>query len=139
MLKRALVAPLVTLILLAAASADAGWQGTRASGSTARAQAIRIVVPGAAGAATPTVSAPNDQVLFSGGFSYGEDPTTHAPLVTTGSANASASESTDVEASATAAAAGFPMKVGPCMSAPPGPLLIASATREVHSVAAIGR
>jgi murein DD-endopeptidase MepM/ murein hydrolase activator NlpD len=103
-LKRPLVASLATLILLAAASADAGRQSTRASGSTARAQAIRIVVPGAAGAATPTVSAPNDQVLFSGGFSYGEDPTTHAPLVTTGSANASASASTDVEASATAAA-----------------------------------
>jgi len=103
-LKRALVAPLAALLLLAAASADAGWQGARASGSTARAQAIRIVVPGAAGAATPTVSAPNDQVLFSGGFSYGEDPTTHTPLVTTGSANASASASTDVEASATASA-----------------------------------
>jgi murein DD-endopeptidase MepM/ murein hydrolase activator NlpD len=103
-LKRALVAPLAALILLAAASADAGWQGAQASGATARAQAIRIVVPGAAGAATPTVSAPNDQVLFSGGFSYGEDPATHTPLVTTGSANASASASTDVEASATAAA-----------------------------------
>ena len=104
MLKRALVAPLVALLLLAAAAADAGWKGTQASGSTARAQAIRIVVPGATGAATPTVSAPNDQVLFSGGFSYGEDPTTHTPLVTSGSANASASASTDVEASATAAA-----------------------------------
>jgi murein DD-endopeptidase MepM/ murein hydrolase activator NlpD len=103
-LKRALAAPLAALILLAAASADAGWQGAQASGATARAQAIRIVVPGAAGAATPTVSAPNDQVLFSGGFSYGEDPATHTPLVTTGSANASASASTDVEASATAAA-----------------------------------
>jgi len=75
----------------------------QASGATARAQAVRIVVPGAAGAATPTVSAPNDQVLFSGGFSYGQDPTTHAPLVSTGSANASASASTDVEANATAA------------------------------------
>jgi murein DD-endopeptidase MepM/ murein hydrolase activator NlpD len=103
-LKRALVAPLAALILLAAASADAGWQGAQASGATARAQAIRIVIPGAAGAATPTVSAPNDQVLFSGGFSYGEDPATHTPLVATGSANASASASTDVEASATAAA-----------------------------------
>jgi murein DD-endopeptidase MepM/ murein hydrolase activator NlpD len=102
-LKRALVAPLAALLLLAAASADAGWQGAP-TGSTARAQAVRIDVPGGAGAATPTVSAPNDQVLFSGGFSYGEDPTTHAPLVTTGSANASASASTDVEASATAAA-----------------------------------
>jgi murein DD-endopeptidase MepM/ murein hydrolase activator NlpD len=103
-LKRALVAPIAALLLLASASADAGWQGAQASGSTARAQAIRIVVPGAAGAATPTVSAPNDQVLFSGGFSYGEDPATHTPLVSTGSANASASASTDVEASATAAA-----------------------------------
>ena len=88
MLKRALVAPLAALLLLAAASADAGWQGAQAAGSTARAQAIRIVVPGSDGAATPTVSAPNDQVLFSGGFSYGEDPTTHAAIVTTGSANA---------------------------------------------------
>jgi len=103
-LKRGLVVPSAALLLLAAASADAGWKSTQAAGATARAQAIRIVVPGAAGAATPTVSAPNDQVLFSGGFSYGEDPTTHAPLVTTGSANASASASTDVEASATAAA-----------------------------------
>jgi murein DD-endopeptidase MepM/ murein hydrolase activator NlpD len=102
-LKRALVAPLAALLLLAAASADAGWQGA-AAGATARAQAIRIVVPGAAGAQTQTVSAPNDQVLFSGGFSYGEDPTAHTPLVTTGSANASASAATDVEASATAAA-----------------------------------
>jgi murein DD-endopeptidase MepM/ murein hydrolase activator NlpD len=102
-LKRASVAPLAALLLLTTASADAGWQGTQASGATARAQAIRIVVPGAAGAATPTVSAPNDQVLFSGGFSYGEDPATHTPLVSTGSANASASASTDVQASATAA------------------------------------
>jgi murein DD-endopeptidase MepM/ murein hydrolase activator NlpD len=103
-LKRALVFPLASLILLAAASADAGWQGSASAGATARAQAIRIAVPGASGGATPTVSAPNDQVLFSGGFSYGEDPTSHTPLVTTGSANASASASTDVEASATASA-----------------------------------
>jgi murein DD-endopeptidase MepM/ murein hydrolase activator NlpD len=101
-LKRASVAPLAALLLLAAASADAGWQSSRSSGATARAQAIRIVVPGQNGGATATVSAPNDQVLVSGGFTYGEDPATHTPLVSTGSANASASASTDVEASATA-------------------------------------
>src|SRR5438552_1361159 len=101
-LKRASVASLAALLLLAAASADAGSQGEPA-GATARAQAIRIVVPGQTGAATPAVSAPTDQVLFSGGFTYGEDPTTHAPMVSTGSANASASTSTDVEADATAA------------------------------------
>jgi len=103
-LKRALVAPLAALLLLTTASADAGWQRGAAAGASARAQAIRVVVPGAAGSATPTVSAPNDQVLFSGGFSYGEDPTTHAAIVTTGSANASASAATDVEASASASA-----------------------------------
>jgi murein DD-endopeptidase MepM/ murein hydrolase activator NlpD len=104
-LKHALVAPIAVLLLLAAASADAGWQGAQTAGATARAQAIRIVVPGQPGAATPAVSAPNDQVLFSGGFTYGEDPATHTALVTSGSANASASASTDVEASATASAA----------------------------------
>jgi murein DD-endopeptidase MepM/ murein hydrolase activator NlpD len=103
-LKRASVAPLAALLLLTATSADAGWQHSQAAGATARAQAIRVVVPGQNGAATPTVSAPTDQVLFSGGFSYGEDPATHAPIISTGSANASASASTDVEASATAAA-----------------------------------
>jgi murein DD-endopeptidase MepM/ murein hydrolase activator NlpD len=103
-LKRALVAPVAVLLLLTTASADAGWQRGQAAGATARAQAIRIVIPGRDAAATPTVSAPNDQVLFSGGFAYGEDPATHAPIVSTGSANASASAATDVEASATASA-----------------------------------
>ncbi|TML03303.1 MAG: M23 family metallopeptidase [Actinobacteria bacterium] len=103
-LKRASVASLAALLLLAAASADAVSQGGPAGGATARAQALRIVVPGQAGAATPAVSAPTDQVLFSGGFTYGEDPTTHAPIVSTGSANASASTSSDVETDATAAA-----------------------------------
>jgi murein DD-endopeptidase MepM/ murein hydrolase activator NlpD len=103
-LKRASVAPLAALLLLTATSADAGWQRSQAAGATARAQAIRVVVPGQTGGATPTVSAPTDQVLFSGGFSFGEDPVTHAPIISTGSANASASATTDVEASATASA-----------------------------------
>jgi murein DD-endopeptidase MepM/ murein hydrolase activator NlpD len=102
--KRAFVAPLAALILLTAASADAGWKHTAAAGATARAQAIRVDVPGQPGGATPAVAAPTDQVLFSGGFSYGEDPTTHAPIVSTGSANASASASSDVDANASAAA-----------------------------------
>jgi murein DD-endopeptidase MepM/ murein hydrolase activator NlpD len=103
-LKRTALAPLAALLLLTAASADAGWQSAQAAGATARAQAIRVVVPGQSGAATPTVSAPNDQVQFSGSFAYGEDPVTHAPIVTTGSANASASAVSDSEAAATASA-----------------------------------
>ena len=104
MVKRAVVTSFAGLTLLASASADAGWKRSATAGATARAQAIRVVVPGQSGGATPTVSAPNDQVLFSGGFTYGEDPTTHAPIVSTGSANASASASSDVEATATATA-----------------------------------
>jgi murein DD-endopeptidase MepM/ murein hydrolase activator NlpD len=101
-LKRASVAPLAALLLLAAASADAGWQRGASAGATARAQAIRVGVPGQTGGATPAVSAPTDQVLFSGGFTYGEDPNTHAPIVSTGSATASASTSSDIEANASA-------------------------------------
>jgi murein DD-endopeptidase MepM/ murein hydrolase activator NlpD len=103
-LKRTALAPLAALLLLTTASADAGWQGAQAAGATARAQAIRVAVPGQSGAATPTVAAPNDQVQFSGSFAYGEDPVTHAPVVTTGSANASASAVSDSEATATASA-----------------------------------
>jgi murein DD-endopeptidase MepM/ murein hydrolase activator NlpD len=103
-LKRASVAPIAALLLLTTTSADAGWQRGQTAGATARAQAIRVVVPGQPGAATPTVSAPNDQVLFSGGFAYGEDAATHTAIVTSGSANASASAATDAQATASASA-----------------------------------
>ena len=76
--KRASVGFLVALFLLTAAAADAGWQSTQASGATARAYAIRVVIPDGTGAETPTVSAPEDSVVFSGGFDY-------QSLVTTGS------------------------------------------------------
>ena len=82
--KRASVGLLAALLLLTAAAADAGWQQARASGATARAYAIRVVVPGQLGAETPTVTAPEDSVVFSGSFDYNK-------LVTSGSANASAS------------------------------------------------
>ena len=88
--KRASVGFLIALLLLTAAAADAGWQHTQAAGATARAYAIRVVVPGQTGAETPTVSAPNDQVQFSGSFPYGTGPDGN-PIVSTGSAIASAS------------------------------------------------
>jgi murein DD-endopeptidase MepM/ murein hydrolase activator NlpD len=98
LVKRASVAFVAALLLLTAAAADAGWQRTDASGATARAYAIRVVVPDQDGAATPTVSAPEDSVVFSGAFDYGN----HA--VMTGSANASASALAGSAASATASA-----------------------------------
>jgi hypothetical protein len=91
------VALLSALFLLATAVADAGWQRVEASGATARANAIRVVVPNQPGAGTPTVSAPDDQVAFSGSFDFNH-------LVTTGSANASASTVSGVTANASASA-----------------------------------
>jgi murein DD-endopeptidase MepM/ murein hydrolase activator NlpD len=95
--KRASVGLLAALLLLTAAAADAGWQQARASGATARAYAIRVVVPGQPGAETPTVTAPEDSVVFSGSFDYNK-------LVTSGSANASASAVAGPSANATASA-----------------------------------
>jgi murein DD-endopeptidase MepM/ murein hydrolase activator NlpD len=96
-LKRAVVALLAAMSLLATASAGAEWQSAQASGATARAYAIRVVVPDRPGAATPTVSAPDDAVVFSGSFNYEN-------IVTTGSANASASAVAGTAANATASA-----------------------------------
>ncbi len=95
--KRASVAFAAALLLLTAAAADAGWQQTRASGATARAYAIRVVVPDQPGAETPTVTAPEDSVVFSGSFDYNH-------VVTTDSANASASALAGSSANATASA-----------------------------------
>ena len=94
---RASVAFVAALLLLTAAAADAGWQQARASGATARAYAIRVAVPNQQGAETPTVSAPEDSVVFSGSFDYNK-------LVTTGTANASASAHGGPSANATASA-----------------------------------
>ena len=98
LVKRASVAFVAALLVLTTAAADAGWQQAQASGATARAYAIRVAVPDQTGAETPTVSAPEDQVVFSGGFDYGN----HA--VMSGSANASASADAGPSANATASA-----------------------------------
>ena len=102
-MKRASVGFVIALLLLTAAAAGAGGQQTQAAGATARAYAIRVVVPGQTGAETPTVSAPNDQVQFSGSFSYGTGPD-GKPIVSTASANASASAQAGTNASSNASA-----------------------------------
>jgi murein DD-endopeptidase MepM/ murein hydrolase activator NlpD len=96
-LKRTPLALLVGLTLLTSASAGAAPARTEASGATARAYGIRVLVPGQPDAGTPTLSAPNDAVLFTGSYSYNG-------IVTTGSANASVSAVSGPEANATASA-----------------------------------
>jgi murein DD-endopeptidase MepM/ murein hydrolase activator NlpD len=91
------LALVIALILLTSASAGAADARVEAAGATARAYAIRVLVPGQAEAGTPTLSAPHDAVLFTGSFSYNG-------LVTTGSANASVSAVSGTEASASASA-----------------------------------
>jgi murein DD-endopeptidase MepM/ murein hydrolase activator NlpD len=101
-LQRAPFALALALTLLVTASAGASsWQAAADGGATAQAYGIRVVVPGQAGGATPTVSAPPDAVQFSGGFTYSQNGTT---FVTTGSANASVSAVSGAEATATASA-----------------------------------
>jgi murein DD-endopeptidase MepM/ murein hydrolase activator NlpD len=94
------VAATVVLVLAVLATGSAGVPGSRAADSglaTAHAYGIRVIVPGQAGAATPTVAAPPAQVQFSGAFSYNG-------LVTAGSANSSVSADAGTHATATAAA-----------------------------------
>src|SRR5712691_759029 len=112
-LTRAQLALLVALSLLATRSAGAELQSPQPTGAAAHAVAIRVAVPGQPGGATPTANAPGDSVQFSGSFTYGADPTTGSPIVTTGAANASA-------------------------SAVPGPSAQASASAEVSNFSAFG-
>ena len=98
-LKRAPLAICLSVLLLVTSSAGASsWRASASGGATAQAYAIRVLVPGQAGGATPTVSAPPDAVQFSGGFSYGDG------FVTTGSANASVSAVSGTDATASASA-----------------------------------
>jgi peptidase M23-like protein len=94
-LTRTPLAILIALILLTSVSAGAANARVQASGATARAYGVRVLVPGQPEGGTPTVAAPPDAVLFTGGFDYNG-------FVTTGSANASVSALAGSDANATA-------------------------------------
>src|SRR5207248_2366784 len=87
------------LLLAASAGADRGKQSPSA-GATAHAYAIRVVVPGQAGAQTQSVSAPPYHVAFGESFAYPSD----GSIATTGQLTASAQS--DVGSTATASASG---------------------------------
>ena len=79
-------AALASLVVLLAGTGGAGGART-ASSASARAFAIRIFVPGQAGAQAATISAPPDHAAFGSSFAYPAD----GSVVTTGSITASAS------------------------------------------------
>jgi murein DD-endopeptidase MepM/ murein hydrolase activator NlpD len=87
----------VLLLLAGSAGADRGKQ-RQSGGATAHAYAIRVVVPGQAGAQLGTVSAPPDHASFGEAFSYPAD----GSVATTGSLTASAQSSIGAIASASA-------------------------------------
>ena len=87
---------LAGLLLLAAGSSGAAGGAT--AGASARAYAIRVVVPGQTGAQAGSVSAPPDHVAFGSSFAYPAD----GSIVTTGSLTASASSDAGASAAASA-------------------------------------
>jgi len=80
---------LAGVVVLTAGSSGAGGARTTA-GASARAYAIRVVVPGQVGSSVGTVSAPPDHIASGASFAYPAD----GSVVTTGSLTASASSDT---------------------------------------------
>jgi murein DD-endopeptidase MepM/ murein hydrolase activator NlpD len=83
------------------AEAETKTDAAQTPAASARAFAIRVSVPGGAGAVTGSVSAPGNQVTFGGGFAY----PANGSAVTSGALTGSATTATgDAEATANAAA-----------------------------------
>jgi peptidase M23-like protein len=72
----------------------------RSAGATARAWAIKVIVPGQPGGGSPVYTAPGDAVVFGGAFAYPED----GSVVTATSITTSVSATSGVQASAGATA-----------------------------------
>jgi len=98
--------PKARLLLLACASLAVaiGPAGAappaKAPGAAARAFAVKVVVPGQDGAATPVLAAPNDQVSYLNGFQYPGD----GSAVTAGAISVGVSTTSGGTATASAAA-----------------------------------
>src|SRR3954451_12573634 len=91
--KRLSFGVLLAGLLLVAGSAGAGGKSSSAGGS-ARAFAVRVVVPGQSGAEVGTVTAPPYHVSFGEGFAYPAD----GSVATTGSLATSATSDTGTRA-----------------------------------------
>src|SRR5205814_206845 len=97
----------------------------RSAGATARAWAIKVIVPGQPAAGTRALTAPDDAVAFDGAFAYPED----------GSIAAASSVTTSVSAtSGTQASAGATSQLT-SLSLFKGELVAATVTGETHALA----
>src|SRR5215470_7911501 len=84
------------LLVLISGAGGAGSAGSTAGGS-ARAVAVRVVIPGQPGASAASISSPPDHAAFGSSFAYPAD----GSVVTTGSISASAATTSGAAATAT--------------------------------------
>lgn len=92
--KRLILIAVAAGALAAAGTFGAAAESSESTGASARATAIRVSVPGQAGAATGSVSAPPDAVAFGDGFAYPAD----GSIVRAGALTAGASAVIDATA-----------------------------------------
>ena len=84
--------------LLVLISGAGGAGGAGAAGGSARAVAVRVVIPGQPGATAGSISSPPDHAAFGASFAYPSD----GSVVTTGSISASAATNSGTSATASA-------------------------------------
>ncbi|MGZ4290694.1 MAG: choice-of-anchor P family protein [Gaiellaceae bacterium] len=110
------------LVLVVGASAGSA---ERSAGATARAWAIKVIVPGQVAAGTQALTAPADAVAFDGAFAYPDD----------GSIVAASSVTTSVSASSGVQAAAAASSQVTSLSLFKGEITAATVTGETHALA----
>ena len=117
-----IVAAAFMLVLVVGAS-----QGSadRSAGATARAWAVKVIVPGQPAAGTKVLTAPDDAVSFDGAFAYPSD----GSIVATSSSTTSVSAASGVQANAGASAEVTSLSLFK------GDITAASVTGETHALA----
>jgi murein DD-endopeptidase MepM/ murein hydrolase activator NlpD len=121
LIRLSLAACAVVLVVGAAESS-----AERSAGATARAWAIKVIVPGQLAVGTKELSAPDDAVSFDGAFAY---PTADGSIVAATSVTTSVSASSGEQASA-----GASSQVT-AVSLFKGEITVATATGEAHALA----
>jgi hypothetical protein len=111
-------------VLVLAAGASTG-SADRSAGATARAWAIKVIVPGQAGGGTKVLTAPDDAVSFDGAFAYPAD----GSIVSASSSTTSVSATTGEQATAGATAQVSSLTLFK------GDIVATSVTGETHALA----
>lgn len=117
--------PAIAAVLCLLALGASQGSAEQSAGATARAWAIKVIVPGQAGASTRVDTAPPDAVDFDGPFSYPSD----GSIVTAASVTTSVSASSGTQASAGATSQVTSLSIFK------GEITAAAITGETHAIA----